>query len=71
MDLINTVVRIRRGSSSLYHIPISLHDSGHPYIPNDSGDYYSSFDNLLTTMKYQALGHPTGSHGLFFRLGED
>ncbi|CAG8486788.1 16795_t:CDS:10 [Acaulospora morrowiae] len=68
LDLINTIVRICRISNN---IPISLHDSGHFYTHNDVGDYQSSFYNLLTTMKYQALGHPTGSHGLFFRYKID
>ncbi|CAG8558496.1 12704_t:CDS:10 [Funneliformis caledonium] len=67
LDLINTVVRVCRISN---HIPIMLHDSGHHYL-YDNGDYYASLHNLLQAMKYQALGHPTGSHGLFFRYKID
>ncbi|KAG9304501.1 hypothetical protein G9A89_020065 [Geosiphon pyriformis] len=68
LDLINTIVRITRVS---FHIPIMLHDSGHIYWVNDYGDYYSSLYNLALTMKYQALGHSTGSHGLFLRYKID
>ncbi|CAG8647362.1 24236_t:CDS:10 [Cetraspora pellucida] len=68
LDLINTVVRVCRMSSN---IPIMLRDSGRCYTHYDSGDYQSSFYNLITFMKYQALGHPTGSHGLFFRYKID
>ncbi|CAI2165835.1 1968_t:CDS:10 [Funneliformis geosporum] len=67
LDLINTVVRVCRMSNN---IPIMLHDSGHHYL-YDNGNYYASFHNLLQAMKYQALGHPTGSHGLFFRYKID
>ncbi|CAG8450657.1 11126_t:CDS:10 [Ambispora leptoticha] len=68
LDLINTIVRIVRISG---RIPIMLHDTGHVYWANDHGDYYSSLYNLMLTMKYQALGHSTGSHGLFFRYKID
>ncbi|CAG8774413.1 13857_t:CDS:2, partial [Racocetra fulgida] len=57
LDLINTVVRVCRMSSN---IPIMLRDSGRCYTHHDFGDYQSSFYNLITFMKYQALGHPTG-----------
>ncbi|KAF0447035.1 Gaa1-domain-containing protein [Gigaspora margarita] len=68
LDLINTVIRVCHVSNS---IPIMIHDSGHYYTHYDSGDYRSSFYNLIKSMKYQALGHPTGSHGLFFRYKID
>ncbi|CAG8434789.1 11747_t:CDS:10 [Ambispora gerdemannii] len=68
LDLINTIVRIVRISG---RIPITLHDTGHVYWANDHGDYYSSLYNLILTMKYQALGHSTGGHGLFFRYKID
>ncbi|RIA93902.1 Gaa1-like protein [Glomus cerebriforme] len=68
LDLINTVIRVCRGS---YNIPIMLHDSGHHYSNYDHGNYYDSLHNLLQTMRHQALCHPTGSHGLFFRYKID
>jgi len=64
LDLINTVIKVCRVS---YSIPIMLHDSGHHYSHYDNGNYYDSLHNLLQTMRHQALCHPTGSHGLFFR----
>ncbi|EXX51698.1 Gaa1p [Rhizophagus irregularis DAOM 197198w] len=68
LDLINTVIRVCRSS---YSIPIMLHDSGHHYSNYDNGNYYDSLHNLLQTMRHQALCHPTGSHGLFFRYKID
>ncbi|CAG8565628.1 9198_t:CDS:10, partial [Dentiscutata erythropus] len=68
LDLINTAIRVCCVSNN---IPIMIHDSGHYYTHYDSGDYRSSFYNLIKSMKYQALGHPTGSHGLFFRYKID
>nr|CAG8446037.1 12712_t:CDS:10 [Entrophospora candida] len=69
LDLINIIILCTARVS--YSIPIKLNGSGHYYNFNDAGDYLSSLYNLLMTMKYQALSHPTGSHGLFFRYKID
>ncbi|CAJ0872283.1 3851_t:CDS:10 [Entrophospora sp. SA101] len=61
LDLINIIILCTARVS--YSIPIKLNGSGHYYNFNDAGDYLSSLYNLLMTMKYQALSHPTGSHG--------
>lgn len=70
LDLVNTVVRVARITSQ---IPVTLHDERVPTIYGQAAlqeSYISSLKSMLYTMRYQALGHPTGDHGLYLRYVE-
>ncbi|RUP51808.1 Gaa1-like protein [Jimgerdemannia flammicorona] len=71
LDLVNTVVRVARVTSQ---IPVTLHDVPEAAlrgVAESLGSYFASLSNMLYTMRYQALGHPTGDHGLYLRYKID
>ncbi|RUS22965.1 Gaa1-like protein [Endogone sp. FLAS-F59071] len=71
LDLVNTVVRVARITSQ---IPVTLHDERMPTMHGQAGlqeSYLTSLKSMLYTMRYQALGHPTGDHGLYLRYKID
>lgn len=65
LDLINTIVTIADRTA---RVPLILHDTNsHPFHDGPWSAYFESLFNMLRTMKYQALGHPSSDAGLYLR----
>ncbi|KAF9932173.1 Glycosyl phosphatidyl inositol protein transamidase complex subunit [Mortierella alpina] len=68
LDLINTVAAITEGFAP---VELTLHDELIPYTPNLTKNYINSLKRMLYMMKYQAVGSPTGNHGLYLKYKID
>ncbi|KAG0212545.1 Glycosyl phosphatidyl inositol protein transamidase complex subunit [Mortierella sp. GBA30] len=68
LDMINTVASIAEGFAP---VELTLHDELIPYTPNMTKDYINSLKRMLYMMKYQAVGSPTGNHGLYLKYKID
>jgi glycosylphosphatidylinositol transamidase len=62
--MINTINMI---STSIAPVELTLHDELVPYTDNMTKNYLNSLRKMLYQMKYQAVGTPTGNHGLYLK----
>ncbi|KAF9291779.1 Glycosyl phosphatidyl inositol protein transamidase complex subunit, partial [Mortierella alpina] len=68
LDMINTVASI---AEFFAQVELTLHDELIPYTPNLTKNYINSLKRMLYMMKYQAVGSPTGNHGLYLKYKID
>ncbi|KAF9120030.1 Glycosyl phosphatidyl inositol protein transamidase complex subunit [Mortierella sp. 14UC] len=68
LDMINTINQISMGIAP---VELTLHDELVPYTDNMTKNYLNSLRRMLYQMKYQAIGTPTGNHGLYLKYKID
>ncbi|KAK5822879.1 Gaa1-like protein [Linnemannia elongata] len=68
LDMINTINLISMGIAP---VELTLHDELIPYTDNMTKNYLNSLRKMLYQMKYQAVGTPTGNHGLYLKYKID
>ncbi|KAG0305198.1 Glycosyl phosphatidyl inositol protein transamidase complex subunit [Linnemannia gamsii] len=68
LDMINTINLISLGIAP---VELTLHDELIPYTDNMTKNYLNSLRKMLYQMKYQAVGTPTGNHGLYLKYKID
>ncbi|KAK3844673.1 MAG: Gaa1-like protein [Linnemannia gamsii] len=68
LDMINTISQITMGIAP---VELTLHDELVPYTDNMTKNYLNSLRRMLYQMKYQAVGTPTGNHGLYLKYKID
>ncbi|KAF9145864.1 Glycosyl phosphatidyl inositol protein transamidase complex subunit [Mortierella sp. GBA39] len=68
LDMINTINLISMGIAP---VELTLHDELVPYTDNMTKNYLNSLRKMLYQMKYQAVGTPTGNHGLYLKYKID
>ncbi|KAG0040159.1 Glycosyl phosphatidyl inositol protein transamidase complex subunit [Podila clonocystis] len=68
LDMINSVADI---ASSVAPVELTLHDELEPLTENVTKNYINSLKKMLYMMKYQAVGTPTGNHGLYLKYKID
>ncbi|KAF9913016.1 Glycosyl phosphatidyl inositol protein transamidase complex subunit [Linnemannia zychae] len=68
LDMINTINQISMGIAP---VELTLHDELVPYTDNMTKNYLNSLRRMLYQMKYQAVGTPTGNHGLYLKYKID
>ncbi|KAG0256499.1 Glycosyl phosphatidyl inositol protein transamidase complex subunit [Mortierella polycephala] len=68
LDLINTVADIAKDVAP---VELTLHDELVPYTDNMTKNYINSLKKMLYMMKYQAVGSPSGNHGLYLKYKID
>ncbi|KAG0272077.1 Glycosyl phosphatidyl inositol protein transamidase complex subunit [Linnemannia exigua] len=68
LDMINTINQITMGIAP---VELTLHDELVPYTDNMTKNYLNSLRRMLYQMKYQAVGTPTGNHGLYLKYKID
>ncbi|KAG0293282.1 Glycosyl phosphatidyl inositol protein transamidase complex subunit [Linnemannia gamsii] len=68
LDMINTINWISLGIAP---VELTLHDELIPYTENMTKNYLNSLRKMLYQMKYQAIGTPTGNHGLYLKYKID
>lgn len=67
LDLINTIVAVVERSN--LPIAITLHDTTkHPFSDIKDNEYLRSLFNMLNSMRFLVLGHPSSDAGLYLRL---
>ena len=70
LDLINTIVAVATRTNP--PIRITLHDDvKNPFENHAYGAYLGSLNNMLQSMKYLVLGHPSSDSGLYLRYTID
>ncbi|KAF9100098.1 Glycosyl phosphatidyl inositol protein transamidase complex subunit [Mortierella sp. AD031] len=68
LDMINMINWIAQGIAP---VELTLHDELVPYTDNMTKNYLNSLRKMLYQMKYQAVGTPTGNHGLYLKYKID
>lgn len=68
LDMINSVADI---AASVAPVELTLHDELVPMTENVTKNYINSLKRMLYMMKYQAVGTPTGNHGLYLKYKID
>ncbi|KAF9181496.1 Glycosyl phosphatidyl inositol protein transamidase complex subunit [Haplosporangium sp. Z 767] len=68
LDLINTVADIAKDVAP---VELTLHDELVPFTDNMTKNYINSLKKMLYMMKYQAVGSPSGNHGLYLKYKID
>lgn len=68
LDMINSVADI---AASVAPVELTLHDELVPMTENVTKNYINSLKKMLYMMKYQAVGTPTGNHGLYLKYKID
>ncbi|KAG1461820.1 hypothetical protein G6F46_005036 [Rhizopus delemar] len=70
LDLINTIVAVVERSN--LPIAITLHDTTkHPFSDIKDNEYLRSLFNMLNSMRFLVLGHPSSDAGLYLRYRID
>lgn len=68
LDMINSIADI---TASVAPVELTLHDELVPLTENVTKNYINSLKRMLYMMKYQAVGTPTGNHGLYLKYKID
>ncbi|KAF9926496.1 Glycosyl phosphatidyl inositol protein transamidase complex subunit [Linnemannia zychae] len=68
LDMIKIIDNI---SLTIAPVELTLHDELIPYTDNMTKNYLNSLRKMLYQMKYQAVGTPTGIHGLYLKYKID
>ncbi|KAF9338343.1 Glycosyl phosphatidyl inositol protein transamidase complex subunit [Podila minutissima] len=68
LDMINSVADI---AATVAPVELTLHDELVPVTENVTKNYINSLKRMLYMMKYQAVGTPTGNHGLYLKYKID
>ncbi|KAF8945244.1 Glycosyl phosphatidyl inositol protein transamidase complex subunit [Haplosporangium gracile] len=68
LDMIRMIELI---STGIAPVELTLHDELVPYTDNMTKNYLNSLRKMLYQMKYQAVGTPTGNHGLYLKYKID